>query len=166
MGGTANMNAGQINAIARQAIKARAIKMTQQIFSSSVVPANTPQLSIQPRNVGLIKGFWLKVVHVVNNGSDVQIDLTDFGPANALSQIQFNDLQNNTRIQTMGWHLHFVNSIKARRPFGTAVIRTTGYDTPVDYGSNWINQISAPAAIFPSLRARGPESLEGPVSLA
>lgn len=147
MGSSAQMNAAQINAIARQAIKARAVKMTQQIFSTSVVPANTPTVTINPRNVGLIKGFWVQVIHTVHNGSAVQIDLTDFGPANALSQVQFNDLQNNTRIQTMGWHLHFINSIKARRPFGTAMIRTTGFDSPVDYGSNWIQQISAPAMI-------------------
>lgn len=147
MGSNAQMNAAQINAVARAAIKARAIKMTQQIYSQTWVPASNPTITINPRNVGLIKGFWIKVVHTVHNASAVQIDLTDFGPANALSQIQFNDLQNNTRIQTMGWHLHFVNSIKARRPFGTAVIRTTGYDTPVDYGSNWINQVSAPAMI-------------------
>jgi hypothetical protein len=144
------MNNAQINALARQLIKQRSVKMTQQIFSTNIVPANTPNITINPRNVGLIKGFWLKIVHTVSNGSAVQIDLTDFGPANAISQVQFNDLNNNTRIQTPGWHVHFVNSIKARRPMGTALIRTTGFDSPINYGSNFINQISAPSFIAPA----------------
>lgn len=147
MGASPQMNAAQLNSIARQAIRARAIKMTQQIYSQNWVPANNPQITVNPRNVGLIKGFWVKVVHTISNASDVQIDLTDFGPANALSMIQFNDLNNNTRINTPGWHLHFVNSEKARRPFGTAFVRTTGFDSPIDYGSNWNTQISAPSTI-------------------
>ena len=141
------MNAAQLNALARAAIKARAIKMTQPIFTNNFVPANTPTITVNPRNVGLLKGFWVKVVHTVLNGSAVQIDLTDFGPANALSMVQFNDLNGNTRINTPGWHIHFVNSEKARRPFGSAFVRTTGFDSPVDYGSQYINQISAPATI-------------------
>lgn len=143
----AQMNAAQLNAIARQAIKARAIKMEQVIYSNNIDPSATPAITVNPRNVGLIKGFWVKVQHTVSNGSGVTINLTDFGPANSLSQIQFNDLNNNTRIQTTGWHLNFVNSQKARRPFGTAFVRTTGIDTPIDYGSNWTQQISAPATI-------------------
>lgn len=142
------MSPAQINAIARQAIKARSVKETQPIFSaSSIVPANTPVVTVNPRNVGLLTGFWVKVTHVVHNGSGVQIDLTDFGPANALSQIQFNDFNNQTRLQTSGWHLAFVNSVKQRRPFGTALVHTTGIDAPTNYGSNWTQQISAPANI-------------------
>jgi len=141
------MNAAQLNSIARAAINARAVKMCQQIYSNNVVPANTPTITVNPRNVGLVKGFWVKTVATISNGSAVQINLTDFGPANSLSQIQFNDLNNITRIQTPGWHLHFVNSEKARRPFGTAFVRTTGFDSPVDYGSNWGTQISAPSTI-------------------
>lgn len=141
------MNAAQLNAFARAAINAQAVERTQLLNSTTLVPANTPQLTINPRNVGLIRGFWVQVIHTVHNGSGVQIDLTDFGPANALAQIQFNDLNNITRIQTPGWHLHFSNSCKARRPFGTAFVRGTGIDTPIDYGSNFIGQISAPASI-------------------
>jgi hypothetical protein len=87
------------------------------------------------------------VQYTIHNGSGVTIDLTDFGPANAFNQIQFQDLQNNTRIQTPGWHLAFLNSVKQRRPYGTALVRTTGFDDPINFGSNWTGQISAPASI-------------------
>src|SRR5271169_3461967 len=129
MGSSPQMNAAQINALARQAISARAVRMEQQIFSQSGVAQN--QNIILPRNVGLILGFWVKVQTTVVNGSAVQIDLSDFGPANSLSQIQFNDLNNNTRIQTPGWHVNFVNSVRARRPFGTAWVKGTGMDSPI-----------------------------------
>lgn len=139
--------AAQLNLYARNAIKARAIRMTQPIFSGNFNPANTPQVTVNPRNVGLIKGFWVKVTHTISNGSAVQINLTDFGPANALSNVQFNDLNNITRINTPGWHVAFVDSAKSRRPFGSAMVQTTGFDAPTKYGSNWTQQISAPATI-------------------
>lgn len=136
----------QINAAARAAIKARSVKMQQLLQSGTVTPGN-PVLTINPRNVGLILGFWVNVTHVVHNGSAVQIDLTQFGPLNALSQIQFNDFNNTTRLQTPGWHLGLINSIRGKRPFGAALVKDTGIATPVDYGNNWTGQISAPATI-------------------
>lgn len=146
MGSNAQMNAAQVNQLARAAIKARAVRMTQQIFSQTVVPTNTPTITVNPRNVGLILGFWVKVVATVNNGSGVQIDTTDLGAANVLSQIQFNDLSNNTRIQTPGWHLHLINTIKSRRVFGMAY-QHTAMDTPLQFGSNWASEISADGTI-------------------
>jgi hypothetical protein len=147
-------NIAQLNAVARAAIKARAVKFTQSIFSNTfTAPAGInisqtqPVVNVIPRNVGLIKGFWVKVKATITNGSGQQINLTDLGPSNVLSQIQFNDLQNNTRIQTTGWHVHLINTIKGRQPFGAALVRTTGFDSPINYGSNWTDEISAPASI-------------------
>lgn len=131
------MTPAQINGLARQAIAARAVRMEQQIFSG---PVTQNQNIILPRNVGLILGFWVKVTTTVVNGSGVTINFSDFGPSNSLSQIQFNDLNNNTRIQTPGWHVGFINSVRTRRPFGTSLVHTTGIDAPVNYGSNWIQQ--------------------------
>jgi hypothetical protein len=155
------LNPAQINQVARAAIKARAVAMLQQIYSvtfgaaanTTDVSALNPVVNVAPRNVGLIRGFWVKIVAIINNQSGQTATLSDFGPANLLTQIQFNDLNNNTRIQTTGWHVDFVNSIKARRPFGTALIRggtgstTGGFDSPINYGSNWSGNISAPATI-------------------
>lgn len=140
--GNAAMSAAQVNAVARATIKARSVYMEQQIFSGNFVPATQPQVTVIPRNIGLITGFFIKVVHSISNGSGVQINPTDFANANALAQVQFNDLNNVTRIQTPGWHLHFINSVKARRPYGTALVHTTGIDSPINYGSNWTQQIS------------------------
>lgn len=155
--GQQQLTPAQLNAIARAAIRARAVNMCQPIFNQSYAAVGTanisnsqPVVNVNPRNVGLIKGFWVKISAVVTNGSAVQIDRTDFGPANVLSQIQFQDLNNNTRIQTTGWHLAFLNAIKARRPFGTSWVRTTGFDAPVNFGANWAEQIQAPATIAPA----------------
>jgi hypothetical protein len=142
------MSPAQINSLARQAIVARAVRMEQQIFSQNAVPQI--QNTINPRNVGLLLGFWVKVTTTVVNGSGVTINLSDFGPANSLSQIQFNDLNNNTRIQTPGWHVNFVNSVRTRRPFGTALVKGTGMDTPINYGSNWTQQIGMTVAGSPA----------------
>ena len=147
------MTPQQINAMARMAIKARAVKMTQNVFgqafsvNSGNLAASQSQVTVNPRMVGLVKGFWVKAVSTITNGSAVPINITDFGPSNTFSQVQFNDLNNNTRIQTSGWHLNIINSIKARRPFGSSLVRTTGFDSPTNYGSNWIGQISAPTQI-------------------
>lgn len=140
------MSPAQINALARSAIRSQSVRMTQQVTSQSGLQTQT-QFNVKFNNVGLVLGFWVKVVHTVSNGSGVQINLTDFGPANALSNVQLIDFMNVTRINTPGWHLHFVNSAKMRRPFGTALVRSTGFDSPILYGSQAINQISAPATI-------------------
>lgn len=157
---TQQITASQVNQIARNAIKARAVRMLQVIYSQTVVPGNQPTITVNPRNVGLIAGFWVKVVATVHNTSGETANLSDFGPANVLSQIQFNDLSNNTRIQTTGWHLNYINSWKTRRAFASALIgengnntglQTTagayqGEDSPTAYGSNWTT-ISAPKTV-------------------
>lgn len=138
----------QMNAIARAAINAQSIRKEDVIQTTTIAtPLTTqPQVTIQPRNVGLIKGFMVRVDFTVSNGSAVQLNLSDFGPANIFSQIQFNDLANNTRIQTPGWHVHLINSLKARRCFGMAYLGTA-MDTPMNYGANFGGQISAPDTI-------------------
>lgn len=148
------LSPAQLNSVARQLIKARAVKMTQPIFSQTYTASGTsnisnsqPVVSVNPRNVGLIKGFWVKISATITNGSAVLINLSDIGPANILSQIQFNDLNNNTRIQTTGWHINVLNSMKARRAFGSSLVRTTGFDSAEKYGANFAGQITAPATI-------------------
>lgn len=144
----AQLTPEQINGIARSAINAQSVRMEQQIFSTTIAtPVTTqPQVTVNPRNVGLVKGFWVQVTFTVSNGSAVQLNLSDFGPANIFSQIQFNDLSNNTRIQTPGWHVHLINTLKRRHIFGAAMV-AGATDAPVQFGSNFTGQISAPATI-------------------
>ena len=138
----------QINAIARAAINAQSVRMEQLIQTTTIATPVTsqPQVTIQPRNVGLIKGFYVQVQFTVSNGSAVQLNLSDFGPANIFSQIQFNDLSNNTRLQTPGWHVHLINTLKNSRVFDMAYV-AGAMDTPIAYGNNFIGQIEAPATI-------------------
>ena len=162
-GGTPRMTPQQLNAIARAAIKQRAVPMLQQIFAQTYTAASgnlsnvQPMVSVIPRNVGLIRGFWIKISATITNGSTVQVNLADFGPYNLLSQIQFNDLNNNTRVQTTGWHVGLINSVKMRRPFGASLVNGTGISSgvsnsnfPIAYGDHWAQNISAPTNIAAS----------------
>lgn len=130
------------NLMARQAVVSSALKRQQQIFSQTFDPASQTVLNIAPRYAGLILGFWVTVSAVVTVGTNNYIP-TAWGPANLLQQIRFDDLSNNTRIQTTGWHLNAVNSAKNRRPFG-AVTSLTSY--PVGYG----NTFNANIAVAPN----------------
>jgi hypothetical protein len=130
----------QLNAAARVMVLNQSVDMVQQIFANSINPASVGNVvNVIPRMVGLIKGFWVKVTATVTNNSGATINLSDFGPANILSQITFTDLSNNIRIQTTGWHLAFVNSIKAKRPYGAA-FKNTAMDDPINFGANWTVQ--------------------------
>lgn len=142
--GTANnqLSPQQANALAAAAVRAKSVPMVQQIFSTTVTPAANQPINVIPRNVGLILGFYVKVVATVSNttGGAVAITPTDFGGANILSQITFTDLNNNVRVQAPGWYVNFQNSIKGRRPFASALL-TTAMDGNAgiagEYGSNW-----------------------------
>lgn len=137
------------NAQARALIQKYGVEMKQSIFSQTFVPANGNVINVIPRNVGLIKYFMVKVSATVTNTSAAALALTDLGPANMLSQIAFTDLQNNVRIQTAGWHMDFINSVKSRRPFATALVNGTGLASPVNYGNNFA-VMTAPATIATS----------------
>lgn len=130
------LQAQQLNLAARSLVIASGVERVQQIFSSTFNPASANLVNVNPRLVGLIKGFWVKVTATVNNGSGNAITPTDFNIMNTLSQITFTDLQNNVRIQTTGWHLNAINSIKARRIYGSASTNAS-QDCPIGYGANW-----------------------------
>lgn len=133
--------AQQANAMARALISAKSVRMTQQISSTTVVPANQPVVTVTPRMVGLVMGFWIKVTATIQNntGGGAAVSPTDFGAANVLSTIQFTDLNNLVRVQTTGWHLNFLNSIKGRMPYGMAMVNTDfdGINAAGSYGANW-----------------------------
>ena len=139
-----------LNSQARSLIKQYAVKMQQPLKSGNITPSQQTVISPTVRNVGLLLGFAVEIQHTIVNGSGVTINLTDFANLNALAQIQFNDFGNVNRIQTPGWHLGLVNSVRHKRPFGTALVRTTGFDSPINYGSNWLNQISLTVAGAPA----------------
>lgn len=166
------MSAQQVNQLARAAIRSRAVRMCQQIYSQAL-PANSAGtvVTVYPRNVGMILGFWVKITKTFTNTDTTNATSlwysTDLAAANMLSQIQFNDLSNNTRIQTPGWHINFLNSWKGRRAYGSAFIGASGNntgldvvgtgpatltyqgeDSPINYGSNWTDITQTPTVAY------------------
>jgi hypothetical protein len=140
------MTIQQSNAMARAAVLGSAIEMKQQIYSSSITTPGSGGnvVNIVPRNVGLIKYFLVEVQATITNAATTTIAPTSLGIANLLSQIVFTDLNNNTRINTTGWHMNALNSAKGHRVFGSA--NTT--DTKVGYGAgNVANLFLQPTSI-------------------
>lgn len=133
----------QINATARGLILANAIQMTQSLPPISVNPATQNIVTINPRNVGLIKGFIVEIDgSIINSGSTTALTRTGFGAMNVLSNIQFNDLNNIVRINTSGRHIGMLNTVRSGAAYGGAY--SPNY--PATLGNNYTVQ-SAPASI-------------------
>lgn len=123
----------QMNLAARGLILASAVEMTQQIASIAVTPSSQNVVNINPRNVGLIKGFIVEVDGVIENtGMSTALTRTDMGNLNALSNITFTDLNNNVRINTTGYHVGMLNSARQGFGFGGAY----SPNLPSDLGNN------------------------------
>jgi hypothetical protein len=133
----------QLNALQRQLVLSQSVEMTQQIYSGTVNPAVNNILNVQPRNVGLIKRFIVEIVATLNNTGADTATLTDIGLANLLSNVNFTDLNNNTRINTTGLHLTLLSTAKRRHPFSS-----TGNFNTAD-GNNLSQMLNVPPALWP-----------------
>lgn len=128
----------------RQAIVNSALRRQQEVYSNTFNPTAGVVLNVQPRYAGLLLGFFVDVTAVMTLGTNNGI-LTAYGAANILQQVQMNDLSNNTRIQTTGWHINSVNSAKAKAPYLSA---RTNTNYPVGYGQTFTANIQvAPATL-------------------
>jgi P3 major capsid protein len=108
-----------------------AVDMWQQlnpILPSSVGPGSV--ITIQLRNVGLVKRLIVEFSATITAGATSAQTLTPLGLANLISNVTFIDLGNNTRINSTGWHLNVVSSVKRRRVFNAAYAS----DTPNGFG--------------------------------
>ena len=152
--GSAQISPQQMNAIIRSLVLRGgvlgnayfppAVDMWQQlnpILPSSVGPGSV--ITIQLRNVGLVKRLVVEFSATITAGATSTQTLTPLGLANLISNITFIDLGNNTRINSTGWHLNVVSSVKRRRVFGAAYTS----DTPNGYGNNNNRVMYAPATI-------------------
>jgi P3 major capsid protein len=154
------MSPQQVNAIIRQLILRGgvlgniyyppAVDMWQQlnpVLPSTVGPGSV--ITIQLRNVGLVKRLVLEIKATVTAGAGTGngANLTALGLANFFSNITFVDLGNNTRINTTGWHLQLVSSVKRRRVFGAAFTS----DTPMGYGNVNNRVMQAPLTLSPGV---------------
>ncbi len=121
-----------------------AVDMWQQlnpILPSSVGPGSV--ITIQLRNVGLVKRLVVEFSATITAGATTTQTLSALGLANFISNVTFVDLGNNTRINSTGWHLNLVSSVKRRRVFAAAYTS----DTPNGYGNNNNRVMFAPATI-------------------
>lgn len=100
-------------------------------------------ISMQLRNVGLVKRLVFRFTATVTAGATSQQNLTKWGLANLISNVTFWDLGNNQRINTTGWHLTAISSAKRRHVFGAAFTS----DNPLGYGNNNNRVMYAPATI-------------------
>ena len=147
--GQASQSPAAINRAQRNLVLGHSIEMVQQIYQQAVNLANQTQVNIQPRNVGLVKKFIVKITGTANNSSGAAAaTLTDFGLSNLLSQVSFVDLNNNTRIQTSGWHLSFLESARQRMSAGAAFVASS----LAEFGNvgNNFKCVNAPASIAAS----------------
>jgi hypothetical protein len=144
-GGSAGQQLMVQNAAARQAILAASQNMVQPLFSTTITSPGQANniVNVSPRLVGFNKRFYVEIqATILNPDLTNDLVLTGFGPSNILSQVVFTDLSNNVRINTTGYHLHQVASVKRGRPFGSAYLT----DSPVNFGNN-VASFSAPMTI-------------------
>jgi hypothetical protein len=136
----------QQNAMARAAILMGGVDRLQQIYSAAINPDNQTIVNINPQNVGLVRGFLIKVSGTIENtdvgAGGADITRTPFGASNLLRNIQFTDINNQVRHQTQGWHLSMINSAKQPMVIGGAYAP----NIPVSYGNNY-DVMTAPATI-------------------
>jgi len=122
--GGQQVNNQQANMMARNAILAAAKDMWLPIYNTVPVGAVPGQvINIPVRNVGLIKRFLIEVtgtINLIDAGGGSTLTLTEYGMANLFSNIQLTDLNNQQRINTTGWHLHFLASARRQAAFAAA----------------------------------------------
>jgi hypothetical protein len=133
------------NALANNLIRAQALDMTQQIYSNTFDPNATNTVNIVPRNVGLLRGFWIEVAAKMSVASGTAA-LTDMGPYNLLSQISFFDLNNNVRHQTTGWHLGMIDTVRKGYPY------SQGFTVPgpINFNPKWAHTATGAVANLPT----------------
>lgn len=138
-----------LNMMARQAVVNSSVKRTQQIFAQTINPATQTVVNIPPRNVGLILGFIINVRQTVAvAGGGTTLTKTPSGGANSLSQIVFTDLNNNTRIQTTGWHLNLLNSVRGGIPYlAVDALSVTPTPYPVDFGQYYTDLMQCTGSV-------------------
>jgi hypothetical protein len=145
-GATQTAGPAQTNRMQRAAVLANSIEMIQQIFSQGITPANQTVINVPPRNVGLLKKFIIVISGTANNTDGANTaNISDLGLSNLFSQIVFTDLNNNTRIQTTGWHLSLLALARNRWGVARSLLSTAMVDNGGGFG-NTFGVIVAPTA--------------------
>ena len=152
--------AAQANSAARQAVLANSIEALQLIYTqANINPAVQTVVNIPPRNVGLIRGFWVHVALTATSGSGA-LTRTKIGPANLVSLFTFNDLSNQQRINAQGWYLPSLDTARRRGPSNASFLATgvpgsqaSGTDTPLGFQANVVSQFALSGTNTPVMSA-------------
>ena len=136
-----NPNANYQQAVAQnRQIRATVVKnsvdLVQQIYSNTFtnyVAGQAFTINVPVRNVGLLKRFWVEIVATVAQSAAETQTKTALGAANFFSQVILTDLNNQTRVSTSGWHLHFLATVRRTLAFGAAFTNSD----PSGIGQNW-----------------------------
>jgi hypothetical protein len=149
--GSGANNAAQVaaqraqNLAARQLVVANAVDLVQQIFTTTItnyVAGQAYPINVPVRNVGLIKRFWVEILATVVQGAAETQTKTTLGGANVLSQAILTDLNNQVRVSTTGWHLHFLATVRRQLAFGAAFANSD----PSGIGQQW-NLMTTPSPV-------------------
>lgn len=139
----AKPDAQQANMLARKALIDSAVDMWLPINTQTLTGTLAGQVvNIPVRNVGLIKRFLIYITGSFAQGAAETQTRTKFGAANVLSNVTFTDLSNQQRINTAGWHLHYLATARRQQAFGSAFTN----DSPTSLGSN-LNVVTMPATV-------------------
>lgn len=118
---------------ARAYIIATSREMTQGVYSGAVpAPIVNNTTAVQLRNVGMVKRLIIEVTGTVAATAAETQSLTKWGLANIFSNVNVTDLSNYQRVNTTGWHLYALASLRRQMAYGASYLN----DAPVDMGSN------------------------------
>lgn len=137
----------QTNANVRASILANAIPVKQPVKSGvlSYAAGSPTNFVIQANPVGLVRRFYLEISGTINCAAAHTATPTLFGLKNLISNLQFTDQNSRLRVNTSGIHLHMAASEKRKRPFGAALIASTGFSDDSGFGSNFPVEVSTGA---------------------
>lgn len=126
----------QINAAQRKQVLSQSVNMKQSIYTATFNPSNSNNIvNVNVRPVGLIKRFIVEVEATFSElGGAGTAAVTDFGPLNLLSNIQFTDLQNNQRHNAPGLQFGLTSAFKEREVYAGALSYA---QAGANYGGNW-----------------------------
>lgn len=146
-GGESNPMAAmqQQNDAAQAAILALAQPMSQPLAPVTISGNNAAQgqtVTIIPNNVGLNTKLVVEVTGNIIASAGTVLTRTPLGLANFFSNITLTDLNNVQRVNTTGWHLYLLASLRNRGPFAAAYAN----DAPANMGSNY-NVMNGPASV-------------------
>lgn len=152
-GGGGSQTPQQANAAARRALipgpNTQTVKRIQSIgvfTSAAYVAGQQLQFIINPAPVGIITRFILKVSASIGIGAAETQTRVQNGAAAILSNVQYVDTSNQTRINCSGWYLNMLASLRRRRFWGAA--RTNDINVVMGLGAAFTAGLfAAPATL-------------------